>query len=78
MTSDNGQGADRDKDIVPLPPERAFVVQLRAPADGDGERFAGRAEHIASGLVARFASVEELLGFVRQVLTSQARPPADG
>jgi hypothetical protein len=30
---------------VPLPPERAFVVQLRAPAAGGDDRFVGRAEH---------------------------------
>src|SRR5262249_37734991 len=34
---------------APLPPERAFVVQLRSLTDPAGELFVGRVEHIASG-----------------------------
>jgi hypothetical protein len=60
---------------TPLPPERAFVVQLRAQADGRGEVFEGRAEHIASGAAAHFASVAELIAFVTQVLSVGAEPP---
>jgi hypothetical protein len=71
MPSDTGQ--DADFSAVPLPPERAFVIQLRAPAEGDGELFVGRAEHIGSGLAARFGSVAELIGFVQQVLSTQAQ-----
>lgn len=74
MTSDTGQRADLDPSAVPLPPERAFVIQLRAPTDGGDVVFAGRAEHIASGLAARFASVAELIGFVQQVLATQREP----
>jgi hypothetical protein len=51
------------------------VIQLRAPADGGDELFEGRAEHIASGAAARFASVTELLGFVREVLSAGAQRP---
>jgi hypothetical protein len=61
---------------VSLPPERAFVIQLRAPSAGGGELFVGRAEHLASGLVARFGSVTELIGFVTQVLEAHAQSPA--
>lgn len=58
----------------PLPADRAFVVQFR-PSTGSGpELFTGRIEHIASGAAGPFASVEELVGFVTQVLTP---PPAD-
>ena len=60
---------------TPLPPERAFVIQLRAPTGGRGDAFQGRAEHIASGAAAHFASVAELIAFVTQVLSAGARPP---
>lgn len=59
-----------------LPPERAFVIQLLAPADGEAALFVGRAEHVATGEAAPFASVGELVAFVRHVLTSDATPPA--
>lgn len=39
-----------------LPPERAFVIQLLAPPDGDAELFAGRAEHVATGETTRFGA----------------------
>lgn len=56
----------------PLPADRAFVVQFRPSAGSGPAPFAGRIEHIASGAAGPFASVEELVGFVTQVLT----PPA--
>ncbi|MBY0279871.1 hypothetical protein K2Z84_31430 [Candidatus Binatia bacterium] len=59
-----------------LPPERAFVIQLLAASDGDAERFAGRAEHVASGEAARFGSIPELIAFVRHVLASEGTTPA--
>jgi hypothetical protein len=52
---------------VPLPPERAFVVQLRPQADPEGEIFVGRVEHIASGEFVRFGSAAELLAFMANV-----------
>jgi len=76
MTSDTGWPPDLAAGAVPLPPERAFVIQLRAPSARDGGLFVGRAEHIASGLAARFGSVAELIGFVKQVLAAQAQSPA--
>jgi hypothetical protein len=73
MTSDIA-GPPRFPDTgVPLPPERAFVIQLRAPAAGGHDHFVGRAEHIASGAAAHFGSVRELVGFVRQVLSAGER-----
>ena len=72
MTSDTA-GAPRFADPgAPLPVERAFVIQLRAPAASGGELFVGRAEHIASGVATRFGCVTELLDFVRQVLSAGA------
>ena len=59
---------------VPLPPDRAFVIQLRAPAASGGELFVGRAEHIASGAAVRFGSVEDLVAFVRTVLGMSPSP----
>jgi hypothetical protein len=52
---------------VPLPPELAFVVQLRPQADPGGEIFVGRVEHIASGEFVRFGSAAELLAFMANV-----------
>jgi hypothetical protein len=48
---------------VPLPPERAFVVQLRLQSDPGEELFVGRVEHLASGEFVRFRSAAELLAF---------------
>jgi hypothetical protein len=52
---------------TPLPPERAFVVQLRPLRDPRGEVLVGRVEHIASGAVGRFASAAELTAFIAQI-----------
>lgn len=52
---------------VPLPPERAFVVQLRPLADPPGELFVGRIEHIASGTACRFSSAAEMTAFIARI-----------
>ncbi|MGH8069346.1 MAG: hypothetical protein ACRERE_29745 [Candidatus Entotheonellia bacterium] len=52
-----------------LPTDRAFVVQFRAPPPGASPRYEGRVEHLVSGQVARFHSLEELLTFMIRVLT---------
>lgn len=57
---------------LPLPPERAFVVQLRLQAD-PGELFVGRVEHIASGEFVRFGSATDLLAFMAKVASSPDR-----
>jgi hypothetical protein len=54
---------------VPLPAERAFVVQLRAQTDPSGNLFVGRVEHIASGTAERFGSADALIEFITKVLT---------
>lgn len=64
-----GRGQETD---APLPPERAFVVQLRAQSDPKGELFVGRAEHLASGAAEHFGCAAELLAFMAKVLA----PPA--
>lgn len=56
-------------DDAPLLPQRAFVVQLRVGAGGEREPFAGRVEHVVSGQATRFHSLEELVGFIKRVLS---------
>ena len=52
-----------------LPTNRAFVVQFRAQPTGASPPYEGRVEHLVSGQVARFHSLEELLAFMVRVLT---------
>jgi hypothetical protein len=63
---------------APLPPDRAFVVQLRAQGDAGGELFAGRVEHLTSGAAERFDSAEGLIRFVTRVLASAAASTPGG
>jgi hypothetical protein len=51
-----------------LPTNRVFVVQFRAQPAGVSSSYDGRVEHIASGQVVRFHSLEELQGFMVGVL----------
>ena len=51
-----------------LPRNQAFVVQFRARPQG-APSWGGRVEHLASYQVARFHSLDELLAFMRRVLT---------
>jgi hypothetical protein len=60
-----------------LPTNRAFVVQFRALPTGALPPYEGRVEHVVSGQVARFHSLEELLAFMIHVLTDvQDQPDA--
>jgi hypothetical protein len=56
-----------------LPTNRVFVVQFRTPSPGAPARYDGRVEHLVSGQVARFHTLEELLAFMIRVL--DAVPP---
>jgi hypothetical protein len=51
-----------------LPTNRAFVVQFRAHPPGTSSSYDGRVEHLVSGQVTRFHSLEELLAFMVSVL----------
>jgi hypothetical protein len=51
-----------------LPTNRVFVVQFRTQPAGAPSRYDGRVEHLVSGQVARFHSLEELLAFMIRVL----------
>jgi len=46
----------------------AFVLHLHPGADPAKGRFEGHVEHVASGQVLRFRSLEELLAFLTRVL----------
>ena len=56
------------EDPSALSPHRAFVVQFRAEADVAHGRCTGRVEHVVSGQVMHFASLEELLAFIARAL----------
>jgi hypothetical protein len=51
-----------------LPSNRVFMVQFRAQPAGASSAYDGRVEHLVSGQVARFHSLEELLAFMVSVL----------
>jgi hypothetical protein len=53
---------------LPLPTNRAFVVQLRAQPSGAPLSWDGRVEHVVSGQVTHFHSLEELVAFISRVL----------
>ena len=51
-----------------LPSNRVFVVQFRLQPAGAPSPYDGRVEHLVSGQVACFHSLEELLAFMMRVL----------
>ena len=51
-----------------LPSNQAFVVQFHTRPHG-APSWGGRVEHLVSYQVARFDSLDELLAFMRRVLT---------
>jgi hypothetical protein len=54
---------------------RAFVVHFRVDSDVTQGRVAGRVEHVASGQLTYFSSLEELLAFVGRMLATVRAPP---
>jgi len=61
-----------------LPTDRVFVVQFRLQPPGAPSGYDGRVEHLVSGQVVRFHSLEELLAFMRRVLTEVSEQPGAG
>jgi hypothetical protein len=59
---------------LPLPTNRAFVVQLRAQPSGDPLVWDGRVEHVVSGQETHFHSLDELVAFISRVLASMPAP----
>jgi hypothetical protein len=58
----------------PLPTHRAFVVQLRDQPPGAPLAWDGRVEHVVSGQMAHFHTLEELVAFISRVLASVPAP----
>ena len=56
------------------PTQRAFVVQLHAETNVAQSEVWGRVEHIVSGQMTYFQTVEELAQFIVHVLTSPTEP----
>jgi len=50
--------------------QRAFVVQLHATAAVAQGQLRGRVEHVPSGEVAHFHTLDELLAFIARVLAA--------
>lgn len=58
---------------VPLPVDRAFVVQIRADVDLASGDIRGRLEHVTSGSVTVFESVEQLVSSMRAAVAADAK-----
>jgi predicted Zn-dependent protease len=67
---------------VPLPVNRAFVVQFQGTEAGQAAVIAGRVEHVTSGHRVRFQSWEQLHEFIEHELAqlekAAARPKPEG
>jgi hypothetical protein len=60
---------------APLSPHWAFVVQLREGTALTPEALHGRIEHIVSGQVSQFHSLEDILAFMARVLHEKRAAP---
>ena len=63
-----GSGPRCGSSLLPL--SRSFVVQFTRDTVPASRCFRGRVEHIDSGRARRFASLDDLLTFVRDVLAA--------
>jgi hypothetical protein len=63
------------EDVRRLPVRQAFVVQVAVEADVALGRWVGRVEHVVSGEARHFQTLDDLLGFMAQVLTGGSPPP---
>jgi hypothetical protein len=61
----------------PLSVHGTFVVHFRLSTDVAHNELAGRIEHIASGQLAHFTSLEELLAFIGRILVSVSAAPLE-
>ena len=64
------------KENVALPTNRAFVLQFRRDGD-NGNRYAGRIEHIESGRVEYFYSTEEMCAKLKAILSQKKPDPGE-
>jgi len=63
--------ATQSKDASSLPASRSFVVQFTSDTAPGAQLFQGRVEHIESARSTRFASLDDLAAFVRDVLEDE-------
>ncbi len=56
----------------PYAPAQAFVVQFGRETAVDTGHLVGRVEHVVSGKVTRFQSLDELVAFMTEVLRTVA------
>ena len=70
-----GRGSTVPPSQPSLPTNRVFVVQFRAQPTGGSSPYDGLVEHLVSGQVARFHSLEELLAFMVSVLADVQDQP---
>ena len=62
----------------PLSVQCTFVAQFRVETDMKQGPIEGRAEHVASGQIVHFHSLDDLLTFMAQTLTSTRQRPSPG
>jgi hypothetical protein len=67
---------DRSSLATPLPARCAFVVQLSRDSEPGQGSCVGQIEHVSSGRQARFATHEEMLTFMRDLLQRNREPEA--
>jgi hypothetical protein len=60
-----------------LPTNRAFLVQLHAEAKIEQGEFRGRVEHVVSMRATHFHSLEELVAFIVQKVTTLQEDDTD-
>ena len=61
--------------FVPLSVRRAFVVHFGPDMQAQTGRVTGRIEHVVSGRMVHFQSIDALLQFVAQVLQEDRASP---
>jgi hypothetical protein len=59
----------------PFPTRLAFMAQFGTETAVECERCLGRVEHIVSGAVAHYHTLDELWAFIRRGLAIQASAP---
>ena len=52
-----------------LPTERVFLIRLSSSAEPSTGIYHGRIEHVPTGRIARFASLDEVEQFLSDILT---------
>ena len=63
------------EDVQLRPVRQAFVVQVSVEADVAQGHWVGRVEHVVSGKAQHFQTLDDLVGFMAQVLTGGSPPP---